>query len=312
MNNKAENALEYRSMGFSVIPIRADKRPYLKWEKFQKEKADERLIQEWWKSWPDANIGIVTGNVSGLNVVDVDSEEGMAKLEELLPDSLLTPAARTPRGGWFFYFQPENGTGNSTGFLNDCDFRGEGGYIIAPPSKNYSWMDGLSLNEVGLAHLPGTIKDLLTKEASKAPTEKPLNFSLGTRDDTLFHTALSLAKGGMPRKEVEVAVCQFADSCKPPFSEKEALTKVASAFKRVNAGERNLTQEIRDWIEATEGEFLTRDVFEILDIPKEQKQKVSIILTRLVSEGLIERAGRRTGCFRRIERDVTKIDLFNT
>ena len=76
--------------------------------------------------------------------------------------------------------------------------------------------------------------------------------------------------------------------------------------------EANLTQEIRDWIALQEGEFQTRDVFDELNIPKEKKATVSTILTRLITEGLIERTGRRTGCFRRIEKDLLKMDIFNT
>ncbi len=71
-----------------------------------------------------------------------------------------------------------------------------------------------------------------------------------------------------------------------------------------------LTQRIRDWVGTTRGEFLTAHVFEELNVPRDQKGKVSVILTRLIAEGLIERTGRRTGCFRRIERDVRKMDIF--
>ena len=74
--------------------------------------------------------------------------------------------------------------------------------------------------------------------------------------------------------------------------------------------EENFTQKIRDWIELTSGEFLTRDVFEELNISRDQKQKISIILTRLISEGLIERTSRRTGCFRLIEKQLVKMDIF--
>ena len=74
----------------------------------------------------------------------------------------------------------------------------------------------------------------------------------------------------------------------------------------------NLTGEIREWISLQKGEFQTRDIFDELIIPKSKKAHVSTILTRLISESLIERTGRRTGCFRRIERDLSKMDIFNT
>jgi len=67
-NNILNAALNYSKKGFSVIPIKPDKTPYLKWEKYQREKAGPDLIREWWDKWPDANVGIVTGAISGLNV----------------------------------------------------------------------------------------------------------------------------------------------------------------------------------------------------------------------------------------------------
>lgn len=75
---------------------------------------------------------------------------------------------------------------------------------------------------------------------------------------------------------------------------------------------KNLTQNIRDWIETTEGDFETRDLFAELNIPKNQKAHVSKILTRLISEVLIERTTRRTGVFRRIEKDFKVMDIFNS
>lgn len=101
----------------------------------------------------------------------------------------------------------------------------------------------------------------------------------------------------------------------PERSERERLIMLdehrVKNLKLARLAEVNFTQKIRDWIEATSGEFLTRDVFEELNISRDQKQKVSIILTRLISEGMIERTGRRTGCFRLIERDLARMDIFN-
>ena len=61
----------YRERGFSVIPIKPNKKPYIKWERFQSEKADLDQIRSWWKKWPAANIGIVTGKISGVMVASV-------------------------------------------------------------------------------------------------------------------------------------------------------------------------------------------------------------------------------------------------
>ena len=90
---------------------------------------------------------------------------------------------------------------------------------------------------------------------------------------------------------------------------------IASTIKTVTKETRIsgvLIQDIRDWIDTTEGEFQTSEVFDILNIPRHQKAQVSRTLTTLISEGLIERTGRRTGCFRRIEKTLQKMDIFAT
>ena len=84
MNKKLEAALRYANQGFSVIPVKKNKKPYVKWERYQTERAGERQIKKWWQQWPGANPAIVTGEISGVDVVDVDSEAGWAALNEFL------------------------------------------------------------------------------------------------------------------------------------------------------------------------------------------------------------------------------------
>ena len=72
-----EAALGYLSRGWSVIPIEPRaKRPLTAWLEFQNRCASPREIDAWFASWPDANVGIVTGRVSGLVVIDVDARHG--------------------------------------------------------------------------------------------------------------------------------------------------------------------------------------------------------------------------------------------
>lgn len=98
-NSILEQALIYaEKINLSVIPIKPDKTPYIKWEPYQKKMATPREIREWWSRWPEAMIGIVTGEISRILVIDCDSSEGYEAIQKLLPDSLLIPIARTP--GW--------------------------------------------------------------------------------------------------------------------------------------------------------------------------------------------------------------------
>jgi len=327
--NFLEVALNYQNLGYIPIPILKakmgadgkdeNKKPPMPWKKYQNETPTKDKLQEWSKNYPDARIALITGEKTNLTVLDCDTPEAKAIVEEFLSDTLLTPIAKSPRGGEHYYFQYEKSLPNKAGILPGLDVRNDGGYILADPSPGlngtkYAWLEGLSLHEIETAKMPEALLAFLEGQKQEdTPEEKTgLSFEIGTRDADLFHTALGMAKGGLPRFEVEKAILKLAEGCKPPFSKAEALKKVTSAFERLNTKERNLTQDVRDWIESTEGEFQTRDVFEVLDVSRDQKQKVSIILSRLIAEKLIERTGRRTGVFRRVERNLKKMDIFNS
>jgi putative DNA primase/helicase len=66
-------ALTYFKQGFSVIPIQPrEKRPVIAWEAYQTTKGTEQELKKWWGKWPSANVGVVTGAISGLIVIDLD------------------------------------------------------------------------------------------------------------------------------------------------------------------------------------------------------------------------------------------------
>jgi hypothetical protein len=107
-------------------------------------------IRRWWARWPWANVGIATGAASGLVVIDIDpahgGSESLARLQSLmgsLPDTL---TAATGGGGWhLFYAHPGVELGNTAGRLSGVagalpgvDLRGDGGYVVAAPSRHAS------------------------------------------------------------------------------------------------------------------------------------------------------------------------------
>ena len=93
-NKKLQAALKYLEMKFSIIPTKADKKPYIKWEKYQTQRADKKQIEAWWKRWPNANPAVVTGEISGINVLDVDTAEGLENLNDnYLNDDLIIKTA---------------------------------------------------------------------------------------------------------------------------------------------------------------------------------------------------------------------------
>ena len=73
---KLESALEYLDRGWSIIPIKPEaKRPAIKWLDFQSRLPTEDEVTDWWTKYPDYDIAIITGSISGVVVVDCDNEE---------------------------------------------------------------------------------------------------------------------------------------------------------------------------------------------------------------------------------------------
>lgn len=155
-------ALSYRNqLSYSVIPVGQDKKSLIKWEQFQKRLATEEEIKAWWTKFPEANIGIITGLISGIAVIDID-EPSQAKpvLAELIPDSLVFPICKTPSGGEHWYFScTDSKLTNNSRLVAGADLRANGGYVVAPPSingtgKGWRWVEDLKPTKIALPFLP--------------------------------------------------------------------------------------------------------------------------------------------------------------
>lgn len=182
-------ALRYAALGRSVIPLLArDKRPAIKWQEFQSRRATEEEIRGWWRQWPNANIGIVTGKISNLVVIDIDGEQGIAWIKSV-PDfaKLQTPVVKTGKGFHFYLSHPGEKTSNFAGREPGVDFRGDGGYVAAPPSVHpsgalYQFQPGFD-ESVDAAPAPAAVVALLTK-AGAAASSNVLNFAEAPRQRT--------------------------------------------------------------------------------------------------------------------------------
>jgi len=104
----------------------------------------------------------------------------------------------------------------------------------------------------------------------------------------------------------------FGSNCNPPFPEKEILAKVESAIKRIKNRNRNLTAEVREWINITWGNISITDAYQnITNITNADRPKITVIMNRLVKEGVLERVPNRNGVFRRIESEIEEEDWVN-
>jgi hypothetical protein len=177
-----EAAIEYAKDGYSVIPISGRgnmKKPLVRWEEWQTRKADETQIRAWWKSFPDAGVGIVTGKLSKLVVMDVDPKHGGTDVGFPPTDMVVN----TGGGGQHHYYTYVEGARNRTGD-NGVDVRAEGGYVVAPPSKHESG----NAYEWDLDDKPGTITVAKTIELSpsKSDREKLNGHANGVDNSPLF------------------------------------------------------------------------------------------------------------------------------
>jgi hypothetical protein len=334
-----KHALKYREAGFSVIPIKPDydpveekflKKPYTNWKAYQRTLPTVEEITSWWTKWPDAMIGIVTGDVSNVFAIDCDTEESYQKIQSMIPDSFLTPTVSTPRGGKHLWVKCSNGNQLTTvsAVMPDVDTRGNGGYVIAPPSKNekggkYEWLAGLSFEEIAIEELPHNIinNNYLYKRVVDKPKHDSLQtstqstnvYTQGTRDQDLFHIAHLLVKAGCEDNYLIKTLEILAMNCVPPFPLSEVKVKIESALERANRKTRNLSDDVRDYILSTSGVFLSTDIAKCLHLStREDLKNLSIILKRLnIKEHLIEKYGNKNGTWRTVDTEEEIIDIFN-
>lgn len=323
-------AINYEKYGYSVIPLKRNKKPYIPWTEYQKRRATAEEIKAWWNRYPDAMIGIVTGSVSGLFVIDCDTSEGFDSINALLPDSAPFPQATTPRGGRHIWFKYPDEIGLTIGarVLPGVDFRGEGGYVVAPPSVSdkgsYSWQLRPGRKET-LPQMPTElIEQLLSSQGndnniynkynninnttytlnSNPSSLQPPMFEYGRRDNDLFHVANCLVKGGMPEAEITQVLKHIILSWGEKPSDSWVKEKVESAVKRAKNRERSISAEVREWVLTTRGNFVTTDVHRELQLTTRDHMKATTMALSRLCEGpnpLIERYGNKRGCYRRIE-----------
>ncbi len=195
---------------------------------------DADTIKRWWTATPNANIGIATGEVSGITVLDIDPRNGGKKtfkrLEAKLGKTKAAVIAKTGGGGAHYYFAQPNfdlrkdSSGNLVG--PGVDVASDGCIVIAPPSlhnsgSRYVWREGKSL----LENNPRSFSEewllwLQTQSQSKmAKAEVSADHPVkeGARNETLASIAGKLHNTGIGRKGLLAALLVENQRCKPPL-----------------------------------------------------------------------------------------------
>lgn len=187
-------------------------------------------VLNWWRESPAANIGILTGSESGLVVIDIDPRHGgNQSLKELeaefgeLPETL---KVKTGGDGWHYYFRHPGGKiPNKTNLKPGVDVRGDGGYIVAPPSVHasqatYSWVS----EDTNIADLPAWLLSLIlgNPNPKKLAIPSKETFAEGGRNASLMSIGGFLKSKGFGSGSITSTLGAINQNlCQPPLSEAE-------------------------------------------------------------------------------------------
>lgn len=246
-----EWALYYAELGLAVFPLAyRNKVPAIEGG-CKAATTEKSKIERWWNQNPRYNIGIATGNKSnGLVVIDldVDKNKGIVGYEVLrdwqnkhgeLPE---TWQSITGRGGYHYFYKDTITHSNKVGLYEGVDIRGEGGYIVAPPSvhpngNTYEWEQ--EPKEYEIAQVDDIVNDFFKGEKQRIDSEHKTNFKVpelipeGKRVDTIVRLIASLRTKGLDDDAIKAAVrVENEKRCNPPLKEKELEKAVFPALKR--------------------------------------------------------------------------------
>lgn len=235
---KLERALSYIDLGWSVFPLIPNTKKPLTKNGFKDATKSVYLIKKWWTDNPDANIGIATGKVSGIVVVDVDVKNGAKGIESLssLKVDNTTLTALTPSGGrHLYYLVPKDGLRCRNGLMPGIDIKADGGYVVAPGSvidgKNYEWLEP----DAHILSIPNCIIELMHNGNSCKSCQIQDSDGIipeGQRNSTLASMAGAMRRKGMKSDEILAALKAVnSKRCSPPLAESEIET-IASSIAR--------------------------------------------------------------------------------
>ena len=240
--NQLDHALILSAKGLSVIPVGTNKIPLIAWKDFQIRRATVEEILAWWVKMPDAQVGIVTGQISNLTVIDIEAEGDSSPIKDE------TFTVKTGGNGIHFYFEYDSDFRNMTRVRPFVDVRSEGGYVVAPGSRStkgeYSAIG--DENEMKVLRMSSATKEwLLGPKTAVSPYASGVNASPGfrmsdafgvhegSRNDTLHKLALSALSNRNETEESAWKIVVTANNTyNPPLPESEVRALFNSALKR--------------------------------------------------------------------------------
>ncbi len=275
-----DEALAYAKMSIPVFPCKPRGKEPLTRNGFHDATTEPDRIRAWWSRWPDANIAMPTGKRSGWVVVDVDPEHGgydsLAELHEAGHELPLTATIKTGGGGVHHYLRYPEGEEirNSASKLGPgLDIRGEGGYVIVPPSVTEGPYE--VLHKRPPAEVPEWLLERLTAPSrtpesnvatiprAKVPGAGLEGPEIGERErnNTLYKIACSMRARGHERGEILEALERVnRERCATPLPQEE-LSKIAKSASRHAPGNASpeVTPEVLAAVGEIEADIMRRD-----------------------------------------------------
>ncbi len=296
MKDKKDWAMYYQMCGLSIIPVGKNKKPLiLSWKKYMDERASLAQVVEWWDMWPEANPAVITGRISGIVALDLDKKHNRTSKEFSIPT---TACAKSGNGGEHFFFRyPENSHVKSgSAILGDgVDIRGDGGYILLPPSVNetgglYEWIITLELQEF-LAEMPEWLKKVTI---SNSIDKRWLSGKDGVSEGSRNETATSMAGKIISSTPAELwesigweHLKIWNQKCVPPMVEKELRGIWENIIRLHIQGEDLRSHEIfEEQVDTSEfQEMSIKEVCKILEstIKKDDENKIVTFLSMLAT-----------------------------
>jgi bifunctional DNA primase/polymerase-like protein/primase-like protein len=207
---------------------------------------DERVIDEWWNKWPEANIGVPTGQASGRLALDIDprngGDESLAALVEEHGELPRTTMVKTGGGGTHYHFSYPAGEAircNSGKLGPGLDIKANGGFVIVPPSttvSTYEWLDTTSPAEPPewlLEAFRAPHKDI-SRQSSASPIS-PTSIGSdpipeGTRDITLTKIAGRLHDGTRTLQQLFEELLTINEARCSPLLPEAQVWKIAESI----------------------------------------------------------------------------------
>lgn len=208
-----------------------------------KATTDPAQIKQWWNKYPFANVGIVTGQQSGLVVIDIDPRNsGDTSLQNLIDSyddietNLDTYTIKTGGNGshYYYHYRKPFKSCKKHGLGAGIDIKADGGYILAPPSNHSSGDVYSVISDTELLPLTPILIDLIVRGQSESLNDKP-DIIEGSRNDTLMALAGEQLRQGKTLERIKVFLLEENNlRCKPPLEYNEVIgiaNNLASSFK---------------------------------------------------------------------------------